>query len=89
MFGDTPSYGFYIRHVKNLEVSNVSVSYMKEDVRPPFVLTDVKGADFQHIKSQRAQGSPTFVLKDVTDFSTHECLPVPDMRLDRVETKRL
>ena len=89
MFGDTSSYGFFIRHVKNLEVSNVSVSFMKEDVRPPFVLTDVKGADFQHIKSQRAQGSPTFVLKDVTDFSTHECLPVPDMRLDRVETKRL
>ena len=87
MFGDTPSYGFFIRHVKNLEVNNVGVSFMKEDLRAPFVLSDVKGADFQHIKTQRAQSVPTFVLKDVTDFSTHECLPVPDMRLDRVSQK--
>jgi hypothetical protein len=38
--------GFFIRHVKGIEVSDVEVSYMKEDLRPSFVLNDVKDADF-------------------------------------------
>ena len=89
MFGELPAYGFFIRHVKGLEMRDVEVSYLKEDARPPFVLTDVMGADFQHVKAQRGDGVPTFVLKNVADFSTHQCWPLPDMRLDRVDAKRL
>src|SRR5947207_165789 len=71
MFGELPAYGFFIRHVKGLEMRDVEVSYLKEDVRPPLWLNDVMGADFQHIKTQRSEGIPTFVLKNVADFSTH------------------
>ena len=87
MFGQLPAYGFFIRHVKGLQMNNVEVSYMKEDVRPPFILNDVLGADFQQIKAQHAQGVPTFVLKNVADFSTHQCWPIPDMRLERADAK--
>jgi hypothetical protein len=40
---------------------------MKEDRRPAFVLDQVTGIDFQHVKSQKTSGVPTFVLKDVKD----------------------
>ena len=50
MFGELPAYGFFIRHVKGLAMRDVEVSYLKEDVRPPFWLNDVIGVDFQHIK---------------------------------------
>jgi hypothetical protein len=37
-------YGFFIRHAKGIELKNVEVSYIKEDLRPAFVLSDAKGA---------------------------------------------
>ncbi len=89
MFGELPAYGFFIRHVKGLEMRDVEISYLKEDVRPPFWLNDVIGVDFQHVKTQRSEGVPMFVLKNVADFNTHQCWPLPDTRLDRVDAKKL
>lgn len=89
MFGELPAYGFFIRHVKNLQMRDVALSYLKEDLRPPFVLTDVAGADFQNVGAQKSSEAPTFALKNVTDFSTHLCSPVPDMRLPKVDTRKL
>ena len=89
MFGELPAYGFFIRHVKGLAMRDVEVSYLKEDVRPPFWLNDVIGVDFQHVKAQRSEGVPMFVLKNVADFNTHQCWPLPDTRLDRVDAKKL
>jgi polygalacturonase len=89
MFGELPAYGFFIRHVRGIEMRDVEVSYMKEDVRPPFILNDVKGAEFRHVKAQHAESAPAFVLKNVEDFSTLDCWRIPDTRLERVEAKKL
>lgn len=71
MFGMAmPAYGFFIRHVKNITMSDVEVSFMNADARPPFVLWNVTGADFHRIKAQRLPSVKTFVLKDVFDFAT-------------------
>ena len=43
-----PAYGFFIRHVKGIQLNNVEVSYAQEELRPAFVLNDVNGADFFH-----------------------------------------
>jgi polygalacturonase len=51
MFGDMPSQGFYLRHVRNIELSDIEVAAMTEDARPAFVLQDVDGADFFHVKT--------------------------------------
>src|SRR5262249_28174294 len=88
MFGEMPAYGFFIRHVKGLEVSDVQVSYMKPDLRPAFVLRDVKGADFQHVKAERAADVPAFALSGVDDFSTHQCWQVPDRHIDRAQQEK-
>jgi polygalacturonase len=88
MFGELPAYGFFIRHVKGLELRDVEVSFLKEDQRPAFWLRDVAGADFQHVKAQRAGDVPMFNLKNVTDFNTHQCWPLADMRLEQVTDKK-
>ena len=52
MFGDLPAYGFFIRHVKGLLMSDVEVSYLSPDLRPAFWLSDVKDVEFIHVKAQ-------------------------------------
>lgn len=88
MFGDMPAYGFYIRHVDGIEMNNVEVGYMTEDQRPAFVLNDVKNTDFYRVKAQHETDVPTFVLKDVKDFSTHQC-GIPDTQIEQVKQKEL
>jgi polygalacturonase len=88
MFGEMPAYGFFVRHVKDLEMNDVEVSYLKDDVRPAFVLADVNGADFHHVKAQRAANGSTFSLINVARFSVEHSWPVPDTRLERVRQQK-
>jgi polygalacturonase len=70
MFGDLPAYAFFIRHVKNLQVCDVEVSYLSPDLRPAFWLNDVRDVEFIHVKAQgsllpdqrleRVEGKKTF-----------------------------
>src|SRR5262252_8306840 len=46
MFGVLPAYGFFIRHVKGLQMNDVQVSYVKVDARPPFCLDQVRDINF-------------------------------------------
>src|SRR5262249_52981542 len=87
MFGEIPAYGFFIRHVKGITMTDVEVSYTKDDVRPPFYLSDVVGADFHRVKAERPTTGRTFVLRDVADFNTSQVSQVPDTRLERVQSK--
>jgi polygalacturonase len=89
MFGEIPCYGFFIRHVSGIEMNNVEVSYMKDDVRSAFWMNDVKGADFTNLKAQHAAGTPIFVLKDVTDFTTFRCKDLKDVEISKLTTKNL
>jgi polygalacturonase len=64
-FGPTPSHGFFIRHLKNLEMSHVEVAPANADPRPAFWLEDVHRADFFAIT---APLQPNFVLRNVADL---------------------
>jgi len=64
-FGPTPSNGFFIRHLKNLEMSHVEVAPSHADPRPAFHLEDVRRADFFAIT---APPQPNFSLHNVTDL---------------------
>ena len=88
MFGELPAYGFFIRHARNVELSNVEVGFMKEDLRPAFHLDDVRGAHFLGVSAQKVEGVPTFVLKNVQDFSVRQSRPVDDTRVERTDSKR-
>ena len=85
--GVMPAYGFFIRHARNVEVTDVEVSALKEDLRPPFVLSDVDGAEFNLVKAQHASGVPTFKLSDVRNLSLFHCGALPDTYLARANQK--
>ena len=89
MFGATPAYGFYVRHMKGLSMSNIRLKTENADERPAFYLEDVEGADFFRIQAQRSGGAPEFVLRDVEDFAIRYSEPVPDTRLPRAENVTL
>ncbi|HVT88728.1 MAG TPA: glycoside hydrolase family 28 protein [Tepidisphaeraceae bacterium] len=89
MFGMIPAYGFYIRHVKGLEMANITLSYMNRDFRPAFILEDVKDAEFENIKAQHETDVPTFVLKNVENFTARQVEGVADVKKDRVESEQL
>lgn len=67
-FGEIPAYGFFIRHVKNIQMNNINVEFEENDERPPFILDDVKGVDFFNIKAENADNIPVFWLNNVSDF---------------------
>lgn len=88
-FGKIPAYGFYIRHVKNIEMVNIEMKVENEDFRPPFILEDVKGATFINVKAPHKEGVPTFVLKNITDFRTVGCGNIPDKKIDKADNLKL
>ncbi len=80
MFGETPAYGFFIRHLKNLEMSHVEIATRKPDVRPAFYLDDVERADFFAITAPIKPGG-AFSLHDVKDFRVGWSRATPDKNL--------
>jgi polygalacturonase len=88
-FGALPAHGFYIRHVKGIEMRNIEIRPTKPDKRPGFVLDDVNGAELIHIKLPRSPEGPSLVLKNVNDFTITRSRPVADTQLESVEQKTL
>ena len=86
-FGVMPSYGFYIRHAKNVEMNNVEVSFLGKETRPAIILTDVKNIQFNNVKAQKAGKSPVLVLKEVTNFETNGGNMLKSMKLSLVTDK--
>jgi polygalacturonase len=52
--GTMPSYGVFARHVKGLEMANVTVGFDAQDLRPPLMAVDVDGFEIDHFKAQVA-----------------------------------
>lgn len=85
-FGRIPAQGFFIRHVKGIEMRDIEIRALQPDTRPAFVLDDVEGADFIHIKLPENAGS-SFALKNVKDFEVLQSRPIPDTYLENAPQK--
>jgi len=88
-FGPMPAHGFYIRHVKRIEIKDVEIRPMHLDMRPGFVLEDVSGAELIHVKLPQTPGVPSIVLKNVKDFSLTQSKPLPDTQVESAEQTAL
>ena len=69
-----PSYGFYLRHVKNITFQNVNIDRINKDVRAAFVLDDVHSAYFDNVNIKKQNPSqPLFKLNNSTgiNFDVH------------------
>ena len=88
-FGILPSYGFFIRHVDGIQLNNIEVSFMENDLRPAFVLDDVKNAEFIFVKAQKSEGVPYMSVKNVTNLSFFRSLNIIDRKIDKAENEKL
>jgi polygalacturonase len=54
--GVMPSYGVFVRHARNIELSNIKVSYRKTDQRPAMICKDVHGLQINDFEAELAKG---------------------------------
>ena len=85
MFGPMPAHGFFIRHAKNLELTNVEVACEQPDARPAFMLEDVQGADCFRLKTPAGSPGPVFALNGVSDFRALACRGIKDVELPQAQ----
>lgn len=88
MFGEMPDYGFFIRHVKGIQLSNVEVSYLKTDQRPAFLLDNVTNAEFDNVKGQHESDVPTLVAKNVDGLTIYHASFAGDTKSAVVKDQR-
>ena len=88
MFGPMPASGFFLRHVRNLEMSHVEIANAAPDARPAFYLHDVERADFFSITASRtADGA--FALHNVRDLRIGWSRAAADITLPTVDNRTL
>jgi polygalacturonase len=76
MFGTLPARGFFVRHAKNVEFSNIEIATARADERPAFWMHDVDGVDLFRVKA--GKNLAAFALRDVKDFRTFGSRDLPD-----------
>lgn len=82
-FGVMPSYGFFIRHVRNIELNNVEISYMGEETRPAVMLEDVKGIIFHNFRAQTPAGVSAIVHRESKDISIFPRGSIPKKKVKK------
>lgn len=87
-FGVMPAYGFYIHHAKNVEMNDVEVSFLGREIRPAFIITDVKGIQLNNVKAQRAGDASVLILNDVSDFESKGGNMLKESRIKSIKSKR-
>ncbi len=88
MFGAMPASGFFLRHMRNVEMSHVEIANATPDARPAFYLTDVKRADFFAVTAPRgADGA--FALRGVKDLRIGWSRAAADTALSSADNKML
>jgi polygalacturonase len=86
--GVMPAYGFFIRHAGNIQFNNVEVSFTGNEIRPAFVIDDVKGISFSHVKMQTAPGAKNFLVKNAQDINFEKTSGVKDHGIKKIEEKK-
>jgi polygalacturonase len=89
MFGDIPASGFFLRHINNLELTNVEIAFRQPDMRPVFWMDHVVEADLFRIKTPRLLKTPVFALRNLEDFRVAASRNVGDVHLESVLQKTL
>jgi polygalacturonase len=87
-FGLTPAHGFYVRHLRNLEMSHVEIAPEQADARPAFWLEDVRRADFFAVTAPApAGGAGNFALRNVSGLRILWSRAAKDITLAQVENE--
>jgi polygalacturonase len=88
MFGITPVSGFFLRHLRNVEMSHVEIAHATPDARPAFHLANVDRADFFAVTAPRGANG-AFVLRGVRDLRIGWSRAAADAAVSSVDTMTL
>ncbi|WP_236353556.1 rhamnogalacturonidase [Flavobacterium seoulense] len=86
-FGIIPAYGFFIRHVKNIELNNINLYLMGNETRPAIIVNDVNGIKLRNVTMDKGENSSSIVLKNVDNFSVKDSKPLKDLELKTIKNK--
>ena len=89
MFGVAPAYGLFVRHAKDIKISDVEFNFMEPDYRPGYIFNDVDGIDMRDVTFQRKENSDAIVLKDVKNFSILQSKGMKDQKFENVKVRNL
>ena len=67
-----PSFGFFIRHVKNISLSDIILGSLDPDPRRAVIAVDVEGLFVRNLQLDVGVKAPVFLLKDVTGYQVDE-----------------
>lgn len=70
MFGELPSWGFYVRHVRGLSMKNIDIKVLEPDFRPAFVFDDVRDLNLHRIKVEDHKKSEPIIFRNVDAIQT-------------------
>ncbi len=62
--GTLPAYGIFARHVKDLELANITVNFITNDLRSAASFADIHGLEIDNFKPQLADGVKAAVFAD-------------------------
>lgn len=65
VWGNLPCYGFFIRHVKNISISNISLGSKAFDPRVSLIGVDINYLQMDHFNTGSSNDLPKVVLKEV------------------------
>jgi hypothetical protein len=77
MFGALPAYGLFLRHVRNLTVDGLDLSYDREtgEERSALILDDVIDANLTKLRARPVEQMPTVRLINCQGVLLHGCRP--------------
>ena len=63
MFGVLPAYAFYVRHARDVHLSDIRIAMRRQDARPAFVLDDVHDSTFNAVRVRGAAPTSPFRME--------------------------
>jgi polygalacturonase len=80
MFGKLPAYGFYVRHINNMEFNGIRLRVQEDDKRPALVADDVKGLTINRFSTKVSSDISALIylcdVEKVNIFQSPDILPV-------------
>lgn len=65
MFGELPSWGIYVRHVKGLTMKDINLKVLETDFRPALVFDDVSDLSMEKVQIYPTHNTDQIVLRNV------------------------
>jgi len=87
-FGPMPASGFFMRHMRNVEMSHLEIANATPDARPAFHLNDVDRVDFFAVTAPHAADG-AFSLHNVKDLRIGWSRAAADTTLPSADNKNL